>query len=87
METKPNDSVHPVSGNQFNDAESGLPKREYFAAMAMQGIIGLQPKGIEKTGETAVLLADNLIEALNKFAPLEAIGISNKSQPERDLES
>ena len=48
---------------------TGLTKREYFAAMAMQGIIankdGLDIK-IERIVESAVDTADALIEELNK---------------------
>ena len=48
---------------------NGLTKREYFAAMAMQGIIankdGLDIK-IERIVESAVDTADALIEELNK---------------------
>ena len=47
----------------------GLTKREYFAAIAMQGIItnkdGLDIK-IENIVESAVDVADALIEELNK---------------------
>lgn len=48
---------------------NGLTKREYFASMAMQGIIsnkdGLDIK-IERIVESAVDTADALIEKLNK---------------------
>ena len=48
---------------------NGLTKREYFAAMAMKGIItnkdGLDIK-IERIAESAVDMADTLIEELNK---------------------
>ena len=48
---------------------NGLTKREYFAAIAMQGIIankdGLDIK-IERIVESAVDTADALIEELNK---------------------
>lgn len=46
--------------------ESGLSKREYFAAMALQGLLASfkpLPLNVE---ELAVLAADQLIEALNK---------------------
>lgn len=49
--------------------QEGLTKREYFAAMAMQGIItnkdGLDIK-IERIAESSVDMADALIEELNK---------------------
>ena len=52
--------------NAFPDEISfGLTKREYFAAMAMQGICGDKEFNGSVT-ETAVNLADELIEELNK---------------------
>ena len=49
--------------------QGGLTKREYFSAMAMQGIIankdGLDIK-IERIVESAVDTADALIDELNK---------------------
>jgi hypothetical protein len=67
-ETKPNEPIIPLEYN--NDYTSmGLTKREYFAAMAMKGIItnkdGLDIK-IERIAESAVDMADTLIEELNK---------------------
>jgi hypothetical protein len=65
METKPNESAFPVP----QVLHLGLTKREYFAAMALQGIIankdGLDIK-IERIVESAVDTADALIEELNK---------------------
>jgi hypothetical protein len=50
----------------YNDdyPEEGLTKREYFAAMAMQGL--LANPNISCVTSDAVLYADKLIEALNK---------------------
>ena len=52
-----------------NELIDGLTKREYFAAMVMQSIIqnkdGLDIK-IERIAESAVDMADALIEELNK---------------------
>lgn len=57
---------------------SGLTKREYFAAMALQGSVSaqsmshpdwIQEKLAESHAEKAVMLADALIEALNKEKP------------------
>ena len=68
METKPNESINIVEYNN-NYISTGLTKREYFAAMAMKGIIankdGLDIK-IERIAESAVDTADALIEELNK---------------------
>lgn len=53
----------------IDSPQIGLTKREYFAAMAMKGIItnkdGLDIK-IERIAESAVDMADTLIEELNK---------------------
>lgn len=49
----------------------GLTKREYFAAMAMQGILSTRKDGVrfsdlENLSEDAALFADALITELNK---------------------
>jgi hypothetical protein len=66
METKANEPAYP---NIQVPLLKGLTKREYFAAMALQGIIankdGLDIK-IERIVESAVDTADTLIEQLNK---------------------
>jgi hypothetical protein len=73
-ETNPNEPAfskpafyHPDGG--LDSPNTGLTKREYFAAKAMQGIIankdGLDIK-IERIVESAVDIADALIEELNK---------------------
>lgn len=65
MKTKPNESAFP----DHQVLHLGLTKREYFAAMALQGIIsnkdGLDIK-IERIVESAVDTADALIEELSK---------------------
>jgi nitrogenase subunit NifH len=67
-ETNPNEPINMVEYNN-NYISTGLTKREYFAAMAMQGIIankdGLDIK-IERIVESALDTADALIEELNK---------------------
>jgi hypothetical protein len=66
METKANEPAYP---NKQVPSWKGLTKREYFAAMALQGIIankdGLDIK-IERIVESAVDTADALIEELSK---------------------
>ena len=57
--TKPNDPVY----SQFH----GLTKREYFAAMAMQGLIAKDGNECPSL-DVAVLLADELIKELNRTA-------------------
>jgi hypothetical protein len=71
-ETFPNDlafarpSSHTVEYGS-SSAKDGLTKREYFAAMAMQGFISKYGIGIPLTiSEESVKQADALIEALNK---------------------
>ena len=66
--TRANDLAYPVKKVDTINY-TGLTKREYFAAMAMKGIIankdGLDIK-IERIVESAVDTADALIEELNK---------------------
>jgi hypothetical protein len=70
MKTDGNDSAFPLG--QHVGLMPGLTKREYFAAMAMQGMIATDPKisPVEDLGSDvanwSVLFADALIEALNK---------------------
>lgn len=73
MATQPNHLIHSFQHSESTDGNfDGLTKREYFAAMAMQGIIASQnpgsqdPGGAKRTAEDAALLADALIAALNK---------------------
>ncbi len=63
------------SGNQ-SVQEEGLSKREYFAAMAMQGMLAVDDKGdkiyhsmdecMDDVAKFSVLAADALIRALNE---------------------
>lgn len=56
-------------------ARGGLTKREYFAALAIQGILveskSLDTKNLKTMAGIAVETADALIEALNKEATHE----------------
>jgi hypothetical protein len=52
------------NGRSFH--EYGLTKREYFAAMAMQGIASDETLSFFGIAEKAVKQADALIDALNK---------------------
>ncbi len=68
METNPESSTYPRASGTY---ESGLTKREYFAAMAMQGEIasysGLSTSAQpEIVASRAVAFADALIVELNK---------------------
>jgi len=67
--TLPDATAFPESHPNTHMPESGLTKREYFAAMALQGMLAngaydpmLEPWGLE---EKAVECADILIDALN----------------------
>jgi hypothetical protein len=57
MKTNPND---PAFHNP------GLTKREYFAAMALQGLLADNTYNTDVAANVAVDFADLLIEALNK---------------------
>lgn len=75
-ETKPNDAaftvadtIHPLTGERFDPLNMGLTKREYFAAMAMQGLLAHESStsmSFEQTAEAACIQADALIKALNE---------------------
>lgn len=70
MTTIANDSMHPILDGT-HVPEFGLTKREYFAAMAMQGICANtnQRLGPRELTETAVRIADHLIQQLNQQQP------------------
>lgn len=58
----------PASQSEHNASEIGLTKREYFAAMAMQGLLANQEvfsRYIE-VERAAVLYADALLQELSK---------------------
>jgi hypothetical protein len=59
-----------VVSPESNEVHFGLSKREYFAAIALQGLLGTLSKAgyPDKTSVEAVMFADALIEALNKSA-------------------
>lgn len=65
QETHPNDSIH----NSEQGVQDGLTKREYFAAMAMQGMLSNQHGYFlehNKLSKYALSYADSLINELNK---------------------
>lgn len=80
--TKPNAPINPIidmighvdfDGKQIYMGDNGLTKREYFAAMAMQGILASvdgptilrDVVGHDQVAVDAVALADHLIDALD----------------------
>lgn len=70
METKPNDSAtgYGIANNHSHVDYPGLTKREYFAAMAMQGLMVDYRNSISDEHDNAkyaVRAADALIKALN----------------------
>lgn len=69
MNTEPQDqSAFPV-----NCMDKGLSKKEYFAALAMQGILANESynkwDSYELMAKDAVYAAESLIAALNKATP------------------
>ncbi len=76
MKTQPNDPIAYVDELQAIEGSEdynrflnyGLTKREYFAAMAMQGLISnsLSGRGPNGCAQDSVRFADALIEELNK---------------------
>jgi hypothetical protein len=69
--TEPTDNVYPELDK--DDFYPGLTKREYFAGLAMQGLLactqtidGEQVIVSQHISECSVMMADALIEALNK---------------------
>jgi hypothetical protein len=67
MKTKKNESAFPIIAEDYI-IDGGLTKREYFAAMALQGLLtdNESPNSREEFAGYAVKLADSLIEELNK---------------------
>ncbi len=64
MKTKPNEPIHTIEYNN-NYISNGLTKREYFAVMALQGLLGNNNNYVYSV-ISAVEFADDLIEELNK---------------------
>lgn len=69
--TNQNDSAYPstthtADGHSVNGPEYGLTKREYFAGLAMQGLLEIGTLGQDYVGSCAVAYADALIAELNR---------------------
>jgi hypothetical protein len=68
MNTLPNDMVaaRVLKVEGLEQRAGGLTKREYFAALAMEGLIVTLATHPEDAARLAVRHADQLIEALNR---------------------
>lgn len=66
MKTQPNDNTEPTGDHRSCEPRGGLTKREYFAALAMQGLLTSDEGGIPNLAKMAVECADVLINELNK---------------------
>lgn len=67
MKTEPNDNAFPiVESKEAQSLELGLTKREYFAAMAMQGLASKTGWSAMEVAIGSVDIADLLIKELNK---------------------
>ena len=67
MRTKAKGPAFPLISDEGYIINAGLTKREYFAAMALQGLLAnsnIQLDGA--SANTAILFADALIEELSK---------------------
>ena len=65
-ETKPNEPINIVEYNN-NYTSTGLTKREYFAAMALQGFINKYGVDCQEIHiKQAIFIGDFFIEELNK---------------------
>lgn len=67
--SKANEPAFPTAGIQNNEESlpvGGLTKREYFAALAMQGLLALEGYSFQGAAKDAVTAADALIAELEK---------------------
>jgi hypothetical protein len=67
MKTNPDSLIHSFDGKDARNY-NGLTKREYFAAIALQGLLSVNDNENRfiVTSSTAVKFADALIAELNK---------------------
>lgn len=58
----------PASQSTHNKDEMGMTKREYFAAMAMQGLLyhSIMPMSPEAYAKKAIELSDELLKQLGE---------------------
>jgi len=72
--TNPNESTYPENVSAYctpDDPKQGLTKREYFAAMALQGMLANTETDYRSCIKVAVMAADDLIIELNNTNPNE----------------
>jgi hypothetical protein len=66
QKTNPDEPIQTIEYNN-NYISNGLTKREYFAAMALQGLLANSSIPLDGAStNTAMLFADALIKELNK---------------------
>jgi hypothetical protein len=65
MRTKAKGPAFPLISDEGYIINAGLTKREYFAAMALQGLLSNNNNYVYSV-KSAVEFADDLIEELNK---------------------
>lgn len=58
--------THPNAQAFPHEDPGGLTKREYLAALAMQGLLANEIQGFRTTADDAVRAADCLIDSLNR---------------------
>jgi len=67
-----NEPIHPteeiLADGEIGDLQGGLTKREYFAALMLQGLVTLSShqQSYESHAKQAITYADALISELNK---------------------
>jgi hypothetical protein len=65
MQTRKDDNAFPVLDSYGETVEIGISKREYFAGLALQGILANPEFMSTMAARVAVKKADELIIALN----------------------
>lgn len=75
--TNGNEPAFSMIDGQANYMSPGLSKREYFAAMALQGLLsgnnnfGFTKPDIDHAAQTSVDISDALIKALNENSSVQ----------------
>jgi hypothetical protein len=86
--TNPNDSATGFAWSQEQQGTSGLSKREYFSAMALQGFVAAtryhSDSDIEYFAQIAVQAADAIITELNKVQAADALIREVNKKPNND---